>query len=116
MGESSSVEPGAEKWAVGNSWAVREEEKACSPVLKEAVVSSWAEPEEAAESFSVEPVEEPEEAVENSSVEPAAEVGNSWVEESAVEAENSWEELAAEAANSSVEGLAVQVLEAVRSL
>ena len=93
MGESSSVEPGAEEWAVGNSSAVREEEKACSPVLKEAVESSWVEPEEAAESFSVEPVEEPEEAVENSSVEPAAEVGSS-----------------------SVEGLAVQVLEVVRSI
>ena len=51
------------------------------------------EPEEAAESFSVEPVEEPEVAVENSSVEPAAEAGSS-----------------------SVEGLAVQVLEAERSI
>ena len=85
MGESSSVEPGAEAWAVGNSSAVREEEKACSPALKEVVGSSWAEPEEAAESFSVEPEEEPEEVVENSLVELGEAVkGAEWEESSLV--------------------------------
>ena len=81
MGESSSVEPGAEAWAVGNSSAVREEEeKACSPALKEVVGSSWAEL-EAAESFSV----EPEEVVENSLVEPGEAVkGAEWEESSLV--------------------------------
>ena len=81
MGESSSVEPGVEAWAVGNSSAVREEEKACSPALKEVVGSSWAEPEEAAESFSV----EPKEVVENSLVEPGEAVkGAEWEESSLV--------------------------------
>ena len=75
------MEPGAEAWAVGNSSAVREEEKACSPALKEVVGSSWAEPEEAAESFSV----EPKEVVENSLVEPGEAVkGAEWEESSLV--------------------------------